>query len=381
MTIPVSLVRCGNYDPEAVRSAVRAALKPLGGMDAYVRHGQSVLLKPNLLIGKPPETAVTTHPEIVRAVALEVQDAGGEVFVGDSPAFGSIASVLSKNGIGDVAKELGIGIVPFGNPVSVAIPGGTAFKSVEISGDSKKFDVLINLPKLKTHTLMLLTLAVKNLFGAVVGVSKAGWHLRAVDDTRFADLLLDLSRALDPDLNILDGVLAMEGNGPGSGDPRWTRLVAASPSPVALDQVTASVLGVGPEKFMVLARARAQGIDGSLPEHITTFGLPPEEAFIEGFRLPATAKSVDFSIPPFIKGRMRRSLSAYPVLDPEKCVTCGACAEICPVTAISLHGDGGGDVDRSICISCFCCQEICPERAIDPVEGRLLRAMKKLGVA
>jgi len=381
VSIPVSLIRCMSYDPEDVRSAVRASLEPMGGMGAFVKHGHRVLLKPNLLIAKPAEAAVTTHPEIVRAVAMEVQEAGGEVFLGDSPAFGSITSILSKNGIGEVVEDLGIGVVPFRSPVAVAVSNGVAFKSIEISAESRKFDVLINLPKLKTHTLMLLTMAVKNLFGAVVGVSKVGWHLRAKDDGRFADLLLDISRVVRPDLNILDGILAMEGNGPGSGDPRWTHIVAASPSAVALDHVIASVLGVGPDMFMTLARAREQGIEGSLPEHITTFGLSIKEAAVRDFRLPATAKRVDFSLPPFIKGRIRQSLSAYPVLNMEKCITCGACADICPVNAITLHEGGGGDVDRSVCISCFCCQEVCPERAIDPVEGRMLRVMKRIGVA
>lgn len=381
MSIPVSLIRCGSYDPEAVWSAVRASLEPMGGMGAFVKQGQRVLLKPNLLIGKPPEAAVTTHPEIVRAVAMEVQEAGGKVFLGDSPALGSITSILSKTGIDKVVEDLEIGVVPFRNPVTVPVPGGTVFKSIEISDEPRKFDVLINLPKLKTHTLMLLTLAVKNLFGSVVGVSKAGWHFRAKNDSRFADLLLDISRVVKPDLNILDGILAMEGNGPGSGDPRWTHLIVASPSAMALDQVTASVLGVGPDMFMMLARAREQGIEGSLPEHITTFGLSIKEAAVRSFRLPVTAKKADFSLPPFIKGRIRQSLSAYPVLNAERCITCGACADTCPVNAIVLHDGGGGDVDRSVCISCFCCQEICPERAIDPVEGRLLKMMKTLGVA
>jgi len=381
LTLPVSLVRCKSYDPDEVRSAVRESLEPLGGMASFVRSGQNVLLKPNLLTPQQSDKAVTTHPEFIRAVAMEAQEAGGHLFLGDSPAFGTMGAVLSRSGVGRIVKELGITVVPFKNPVTLAVPDGIYFKTLEIAEESQKFDVLINLPKLKTHTLMLLTLAVKNLFGTVVGVSKTGWHLRAKDDWRFADLLLDVARLAGPDLNILDGILGMEGNGPNSGDPAWTSIVAASPSAIALDQVVASALGAGPEKFMVLARAQKQGLEGSMPEQVKVIGLPAGEAVAADFRLPDTARSVDFMIPSFIRGRMRQSLSSYPMLDPGRCTSCGACRDTCPVSAISLHDGGGGDVDRSLCISCFCCQEICPEWAIDPVDGKMLKIMKKMGIA
>ena len=379
--IPVSLVRCPDYEPGRVRRSIREALGSLGGMEALVSPGQKVLLKPNLLQGKPPEKAVTTHPEIVHAVALEIMNAGGSVFLGDSPGSGSLASVLSKSGIARVIERLGIEVVPFGTPTPVSVPEGGVYHSIELAGEVFEFDLVVNLPKLKTHAQMVLTLAVKNLFGTVVGAAKPSWHLKTVDDDHMAELLLDIYRTVAPRLNILDGVLGMEGNGPGSGDPREVGLLAASPSALALDMIVSPLLGVDPAENPVLRRAMGRGLPGSLPEQVRMIGLSPEEASVDNFILPASCTRVDFSLPDFISGPLKRSSSSYPVLDPAVCTTCGICEETCPVSAISLFDGGGGNVDKNRCISCFCCQEMCPEGAIRPVPGRLLKLLRRLGVA
>jgi uncharacterized protein (DUF362 family)/NAD-dependent dihydropyrimidine dehydrogenase PreA subunit len=379
--IPVSLGRCESYEPEVVREALHRTLAPLGGMSAFVSPGQRVLLKPNLLSAKPPKAAVTTHPEIIRAVTLEVREAGGKVSLGDSPGYGSLNSILAKSGIGKVVNELGVEIVPFKTPKAVSLPEGGVYRSLDLAGEALEFDAIINLPKLKTHGQLVLTLAVKNLFGTVVGAAKISWHLKAGNELGMADLLLDINRAVVPVLNIMDGVVAMEGNGPGSGDPKQVGLLAASPSALAIDQVVASLVGVSSDRYPLLHRARERGMEGSKPHQVSILGLSRDEAAVRDFVLPSSVKKVDFALPDFVSGPLKRSLSTYPVLDPGICTTCRICEEVCPVNAISLYEKDGGDVDKGLCISCFCCQEMCPEGAIKPVPGNLLKFFKRLGIA
>lgn len=382
LPIPVSIVRCTDYDPVRVHAALKQCLQLLDGMSAFVSPGDRVLLKPNLLIGKPPESVVCTHPEIVRAVAAEVAEAGGSVFLGDSPAVGSLSGVLRKSGIMDVVKAFNVQLVPFRTPVKVPVPDGGVSRLMLLASEATKFDLIINLPRFKTHGMMVLTLAVKNMFGTVVGAAKPGWHLQAAQQSRFADMLLDIWRALPPSLNILDGITAMEGNGPGSGDPVNLGLLLASSSALALDQVAGEIAEVPPEKHPVLYRARIRGIVGSQPEHVRVKGVDIREV-ARTFVLPESASIVDCRIPMWLNRRLRKSLNTFPDLGPGNCTSCSQCTAVCPVDAITLHGNGrsGGVVNRRKCINCFCCQEVCPEGAIELVPGKLLRFLKKVNLA
>ena len=340
------------------------------------------MLKPNLLALKPPESAVCTHPEVVRAVTLEIIEAGGEVFLGDSPGVGSLAGVLKKAGIMPVIRELGIQVVPFRTPVPVPVPEGGVSRSFLLAEEATRYDLIINLPKFKTHGMMTLTLAVKNMFGTVVGAAKPGWHLQASDTVRFADMLLDVWSALPPGLSVMDGIIAMEGNGPGSGDPLALGLIMASPSALALDSVAGPVAGLPIERHPVLYQARARGLEGTRSDQVQVLGEVVEDVR-RVFRFPDSASRVDFRLPGWVNRSMKKSLNSFPRLNPELCTTCGACAAICPADAITLHNKPrtGGIVDKDKCISCFCCQEVCPERAIDIVPGRLLRVLKKVNLA
>ena len=178
MTHPVSIRAATDYQPDSMLQHLRLLLEPLGGMQAYVKPGQKVLLKPNMLAGKPPEQAVTTHPELVRGVIRLVQEAGGVVLVGDSPGFGRPEQVVRKCGIWDVIQETDVGFAPFAESVNVSTKSGT-FQHLELAQDILDADVIINLPKLKTHQMMGMTCGVKNLFGAVVGMRKPRLHLQA----------------------------------------------------------------------------------------------------------------------------------------------------------------------------------------------------------
>ena len=380
--IPVSIQRCRTYDPAEVRDALNRVLDHLGGMSSFVSPGDRVLLKPNLLAPKPPEAAVTTHPEVVRAVALEVMEAGGKVYLGDSPAVRSLARVLKKTGIMPVVHELGIQLVPFRTPVPISVPDGGVYRSFLLAEEATRCDLILNLPKFKTHGMMALTLAVKNMFGAVVGAAKPGWHLQASDTVRFADMLLDVWRALPPGLSVMDGITAMEGNGPGSGDPLDLGLLMASPSALAMDTVAGPIAGLGDERHPVLYQAGIRGLEEAKRDQIQVLGEAIEDVR-KAFALPKSASRVDFRLPGWMNRSLRKSLNSFPRLNPDLCTTCGECAAICPTNTIALHEKPrtGGIVDKDKCISCLCCQEVCPERAIDIVPGRLLRILKAVKMA
>jgi len=218
MKSSVSIVKCLNYDEEIVLNELRRSIDLIGGIQTFVAKGNRVLLKPNLLYGRSPEKAVTTHPAIVKGMIQIVREAGGVPFIGDSPSVGSTIKAAEKAGIKTVAEEMKCPLVEFDKPVFPTKGRGKIFKQLEIDQTVLEADVIINLPKWKTHTQMLLTLGVKNLFGCIPGPRKAVWHLKAGEDRKtFAQILVDVYQVIRPSLTVLDGVVGMEGNGPNSG--------------------------------------------------------------------------------------------------------------------------------------------------------------------
>lgn len=363
------------YEREEVKQGMRRLLSPLGGMAAFVKPGETVLLKPNLLAAKRPDEAVTTHPEVLRAVLELVLEAGGIPLVGDSPGVGGLARVAEKSGLSAVVRETGAKLVEFVDPVEV--PNAGLFKRIALAKPYLEADRVINLPKLKTHGMMTMTCAVKNLFGAVVGTEKAAWHLRAGEDRElFARILLEIYLLRKPDLNIVDAIVAMEGDGPGSGDPRQVGLLMAGVNPVAVDVVAAELLGI-PERLLFLEHAaRKMGIDGAARDGMTVAGCTVAEARVAGFRLPPTT-DVQWGIPRFLARRIRNLVTSYPVPDTDRCERCGICRDACPPGVIEMD-DRGLRIDYGRCIRCFCCRELCPKGTMGVKEGMILRMIKKL---
>ena len=370
----VSLEHAASYDYPALRRAMERLLAPLGGMAAFVLPGERVLLKPNMLSAKPPEAAVTTHPAVLRAAIELVKEAGAIPLVGDSPGIGGIRRVAERSGMLAVVEETGAILVPFEEVRETA--GSGTFRRFALAVPYLEADRVINLPKLKTHEMMTMTCAVKNLFGAVVGTAKAGWHLKAgADRELFARLLVEILLIRPPDLNIVDAITAMEGNGPGSGDPRQVGLLLAGTNALAVDVIAAELAGI-PKKLLYVERAAARlGLDGTDRADIATVGVLPEEVRGPAFRLPHIS-DVQFGLPPFLKNRLRHYLTSRPCAIPEKCRLCGICRDACPPRAISIDG-GKLRFDYHACIRCFCCRELCPDGALDVVEGALLRVIKK----
>ncbi|GFO68878.1 (4Fe-4S)-binding protein [Geomonas limicola] len=371
----VSLQRVASYRPEEVRQGVARLLEPLGGMERFVRPGERVLIKPNLLSAKPPEAAVTTHPEVLRAVILEVQRVGGVALVGDSPGIGSARKVAERSGILAVIEETGAEFVPFTEVR--AVKGSGTFREFELARPYLEADRLINLPKLKTHEMMTLTCCVKNLFGAVVGTQKAAWHLRAgADKELFARMLVEVYLLREPDLNIVDAVLAMEGNGPGSGDPCDVGLLFAGENAVAVDLVAAELAGIPRKLLYVENAARERGLPGARREEIETVGCSRDELQLRLLKLPHLS-DVQFGLPGFLKNRLRHQFTARPEVDTTKCELCGVCLKSCPPDAIRIEG-GRLRFNYQRCIRCFCCRELCPHAALTLKDGTLLSLTKKL---
>ncbi len=357
----VSVVRCARYEADDIRSALRRALEPLGGIEAFVKSGQRVLLKPNLLSAKDPLRAITTHPALVEAVAEEVRRAGAVPFIGDSPggAIRGIKRVWANTGMEDMARRAGIELVNFEASGSKAIPFGAY--TFYVSKPVLDADVIINLPKLKTHSLTLMTCAVKNMFGVMPGFRKGEQHKRYPKPREFAEMLVHLYKLVTPSLNVVDAVLAMEGNGPSSGKPRMLGMLMAGEDAVAIDAVAARIIGF-PDGFIDTTRiAAGMGLGEGNVEKLTLFGDAAAER-VEGFELP-TNRAIKLVPGPLVK-LIAPLVWVKPVIVPSTCTGCGFCAESCPVQTIRKEGSVYR-IDDKRCIRCMCCHELCPESSIE----------------
>ena len=371
----VSLQKCDQYDEALLKERLVALLHPLGGIEQFVRPGQTVLIKPNMLAGKPPEAAVTTHPAVVKAVIELVRQAGGKVIVGDSPGLGTFERVAEKTGISRVVEAAGGQLVPFSEVRRVGSTG--TFRQLELATAYLDADVVINLPKLKTHEMMTLTCAVKNLYGTVVGAAKAGLHLTAGHSKElFAGLLLEIAFARPVALTIVDGIVAMEGDGPNSGTPRPLGLLLAGENPVAVDTVAAHLAGIPASLLPVELEARRRGLPGTELDQISVVGTMALEAATPPFVLPQ-GLDVQFGLPGFLKGLLRNQLSPLPIANKKRCTLCGVCRDACPPEAIALTKNAL-KVDSGRCIRCWCCRELCPQHAMEVQRGLLLRMLDRL---
>lgn len=370
----VSISRCNDYRYEDVYSSVKHSIDLLGGIGEYVKTGQRVLLKPNLLTGKHPDMAITTHPSIVKAVITLVREAGGRPFIGDSPAAFPFAKegidkIAEITGMRGVADEMGVDIVDLSDAVVVRGPDGGIYKEHEISKAALNSDLVINLPKLKTHSQMVLTSAVKNLFGCVPGTRKVQWHYKAgVDRIYFARMLVEVSQIINPALTIVDGIIGLEGDGPGSaGTPRHIGLIVTGTDCSAVDLVVSRIAGVAWDQIPTIIAAREKGICKDLNE-VVILGEMISKVAIKDFKLPV---SVDLEFgPKVMRGIIKESVMVKPIENRDICTLCGECAAICPTGVITV-GEKRLEIDYRRCISCFCCIEICPQGAMRSKKGLL----------
>jgi len=363
----VALVGCHSYTEDQVTTAVEKGLKLLGGLDTFVKPGEQILLKPNLLSAHPPEDCVTTHPAVFQAVAKLCQQAGVRISYGDSPTRGNTLKAAKKAGLAAVARQLDIPFDDFSHGQYVSFASGHQNKKFQIADAVLDSDGLISLPKLKTHHLTRLTGAVKNQFGCVVGFDKLEFHVKLPGVDLFSKMLVDLNLLLQPRLCIMDAIATMEGNGPGGGEPYPLNLIMLSDDPVALDSVACQLLNVKPERLATCYYGGQFGLGQWQPDRIELLGDPPSRFKAPDFDVQ---RGVDLESNLALRYKFAKHLIANkPVINAGKCVRCGVCIAQCPTTPKSLSWGPDKaalpEYDYKKCIRCYCCQEACPEGAIE----------------
>ncbi|WP_017306207.1 DUF362 domain-containing protein [Spirulina subsalsa] len=299
----VSLIQGKSYDLAVLRQSLEELLAPWGGMGAFVKKGDRVLLKPNLLTGSQPQRECITRPEIVFCVAQLVQEAGGKPFLGDSPAFGSAKGVAANNGYLPYLEQLNIPIVEFhGQRCTIE---NESFSHLRLSKEALEADVVINLPKVKSHVQLTLTLGVKNLFGCVPGKMKAWWHMEAGKDAnRFGEMLVETARAIQPQLTIMDGIIGHEGNGPSGGDPRFLGILGASDDVFALDRAWVALLQADPQQIPTVAASQRLGVCPDLSE-IEFPLLQPGDLLVQDWKFPQNLVPIDFGLPRVVRSTFK----------------------------------------------------------------------------
>lgn len=400
-TSKVALVRCDSYEQNKVDAAVRKAVELLGGLEevfscsadnakAHALGAQRItkesklVLKPNLLAKNPPEKACTTHPSVFKAVGRLLQNGGYKnLKYGDSPGNPVIKpeKIADECGLKVVADELGITFGNFEEGVQIDFPEGRVAEKFIICKELIEADGIINVCKMKTHQLERITGAVKNTFGCVYGINKASSHAQFSTAETFAKMIGDLNNLVVPKLHVMDGIVAMEGNGPQNGTPKAMNVILVSMDPVAIDGLFCHLVDLNPELVPTNVAAMEQGV-GTYDNFtvLTEEGeMTPDQAaerfgdksfsVQRGKEYQGQLQAVKFLVP---------FLTKKPVVKENKCIGCGICVDSCPVEgkAIHVNEDGGKRVaryDYNKCIKCYCCQEMCPEDAITVKKSFLAR--------
>jgi len=359
----VSLVPCETYEAPKVECAVRRALDLLDGAVPLIQPGATVLAKPNLLQARPPEAAITTHPTVVDAVVGWAAGLGGRVVIADQPTYSlgrSASRLMEKTGMAALADRRGVAteLLAEAGYVECRVPGAHQLPMVHLAQRVVESDIVVNLPKCKTHMQTFFTGAVKNMFGGLAPRDRMDLHclggFRAVSDA-----IADLYAARPPDLNVMDAVVVMEGSGPARGEPRPLGLIAASRDGVALDRVMTEVLGFRPGMVRTTEAAAELGAGVSDLQQIEVRGVDLD-AVRTSIRIPPSHWT---GIPHFLARAARRWLYIRPRVEPALCRACGGCAQVCPTGAIQVGQVA--TIDRHKCIECFCCQEACSFDAIE----------------
>jgi uncharacterized protein (DUF362 family)/ferredoxin len=380
----VVIIGCESYETELVYQKLQKAIALLGGLEKFIKADEKILLKPNLLRGKTPTAGVTTHPAVFEAMIRILREQGCEQLTyGDSPGFGTPAMVAKESGLQEVAEKYQLPLAEFSHGETAEFLLGAGTKRFEIAEGVLACDGIISLPKMKTHGLTRITGAVKNQLGCVYGFNKGLSHARYPEADSFSKMLVDLNRYLAPKLRlfVMDGIIAMAGNGPASGDPVPMKVLLVSDDPVALDATFARMIDLDPDFVPTIVNGEKMGLGNAAAEKIELLGDPLEvfcTADFDVVRMPVTDEALSPRFALF--SQMKDLLIQKPVVDKDKCVGCGICEQSCPLEQKAIK-----IVQRkrrkyplyfyNRCIRCYCCQEMCPTGAISartPVLGKIL---------
>ena len=365
----VSIVPCETYAPDVCEQALIDVLAPLGGLE-WVRPGMRVGIKANLVAGAKPEKAVTTHPTLLAAMTRLLKARGASVVIGDSPGNLYNASVLNRvyalSGLSE-AEEAGAELNRDFSEKDGYFADAVQAKRFTYTGWLDGCDAIINFCKLKSHGMMSLSAAAKNLFGTIPGTMKPEYHYRFPNPNDFADMIVDLDEYWKPVLHICDAVTAMEGNGPTQGTPKHVGCLIASQNPHRLDVLAATLIGLEPKDVPTIAAAVRRNLSPDSAEKIEIAG--DWKRFLqEDFEIIRNRNSLMFVAGNNIFGRavrgaMNACLASKPKVKTSACVGCGRCRDVCPAHTITIRNKKAV-IDRRHCIKCFCCQEFCPVGAM-----------------
>ena len=368
----VALLKCTEYDLGLVEKKLREGFELLGG-DSFLRklipYNSKVLLKPNMLSIEKAGSPVVTHYIVFEAIIRILKDYSTDISFGDSPGFGDSKRAAEKSGLLSIAERYNINFEDFKDSVHIKLDNSILCKSWNIAKAAYKADRIITLPKLKTHGMAYYTGAVKNQFGCVPGTQKATWHTRMPDANNFCKMLLDLNTVIDADFAILDGIVAMQGNGPKNGEPYNLNAIIMGSSMTAVDSVGVRLIGYDdPLEIPVLKEAYDYKWSAVLPEDIDVVGEKIETLKAKNFKLCRKGGNFYF-VNPTVTKFLRGMIAPYPSLINNKCIGCMRCEDVCPenpkaITRINSNGKTIPSWKMDQCIRCFCCQELCPVGAI-----------------
>lgn len=376
----VSIVSCAEYTPETCRRALCEALEPFGGLE-WVKPGMCVVIKANLVSAMKPEKAATTHPTLLAELTRMLREKGAEVVIGDSPggtfAAAHLNTVYRTCGLAE-AEAAGAELNRDFSQKEADLPEGKTARHITYTGYLDRADAIISFCKLKSHGMLSLSAATKNLFGAIPGIIKPEYHYRYPDPMDFANMLIDLNEFFRPCLYLVDAVQTMEGNGPTAGTPKYMGALLAGENPHKIDLLCAKLIGLEAKNVPTLRAAQARGLTPATAEELEISG-DAERFACRDFVTVQRGTGTDFGAQ---KGKLlgavaRTVLRARPKLKRSRCVGCGVCRNICPAHAIRIE-KGRAKIDRKACIRCFCCQEFCPKGAMRVHRTWIARVAGKL---
>lgn len=380
----VSLIRCESYDLNIVERKIREGFELLGG-DSFLRelipYGSKVLLKPNMLSVESKDSIVITSSVVFEAVIRILKDYSKDITFGDSPGFGDSRKAATKSGLLEIGDKYGVKFDEFKKEVHVRLDDSLLIKSWNVAEIAIKSDVLITLPRIKTHAMAYYTGAIKNQFGCLPGTLKASYHTRVPEPENFSKMLLDLNKVVKTSFAILDGIVAMEGNGPKSGTPHSLNAIVMGKNIVSVDAVGAYLIGYeNPTDVPVLKEAYNNNYKGILINDIDILGEKLDSLKGVNFKLARRTKDFTFGNK-FVNNSLRNLLTPNPTLIEEKCISCKRCSEVCPEKpkVINMKEKGGKLIpifNLNNCIRCFCCQELCPVGAIEPKYSKVAKLLK-----
>ncbi|MDO4678864.1 MAG: DUF362 domain-containing protein [Eubacteriales bacterium] len=374
MKSKVILLPCEEYEEEKIYTLLKKALELLGGTESLIKKEEKILLKPNLLKRAEVEKAVITHPVVVGAFARILREEGYENLVlADSCGHGTTKAVIKGTGMDAYLEKYKIPAIDYSQGISVDYSQGVQAKEFVIPKELLEADCVISLCKMKTHALERVTGAVKNSYGFIYGLHKAKGHTLYPSADSFARMLVDLNKYVAPRLYVMDGIVAMEGNGPGSGDPTPMKVMLVSKDPVALDSVFCRLVHLKPEMVPTNYHGEKMGLGTWKEEEIELLTPEGEISMTEAVsRYGNPSFNVDRTeVRHNIWTKMAGALKLFqkkPYIDEARCIRCGICVKSCPVPGKAVDFQKGRDkppvYDYRKCIRCFCCQEMCPEKAI-----------------